>query len=227
MPTVLLVRHAQASYGASDYDVLSSLGREQVAALVAGLERRGTVADRVECGALRRQRETAEPCATAAGCELVVDERWNEYDDADVLHHHSSSTARLARDPVDGTPPLSSREFQTVVNEGLRGWVAAGSSSACREPWPDFVATRTAALDDLTAGLGKGETVIVVSSSGVISALAVAVLGLPPDALIAFNHVSVNTGITKLVVGRGGTSLVSFNEHVHLEEAGSASITYR
>jgi broad specificity phosphatase PhoE len=227
MPTVLLVRHAQASYGTGDYDVLSGLGHEQVAALVAGLERRGTVADRVECGALRRQRETAEPCAEAVGRELVVDERWNEYDDADVLRHHSSSQARVARDPADGTPPLSSREFQTIVNEGLRGWVDAGSSSTCREPWPDFIATRTGALDDLARGLGKGETALVVTSSGVIAALAVALLGLPPGALIAFNHVSVNTAITKLVVGRGGTTLVSYNEHVHLEQEGSAFITYR
>lgn len=227
MPTVLLVRHAQASYGTGDYDVLSGLGHEQVAALVAGLGRRDTVAHRVECGSLRRQRETAEPCAAAAGRELVVDERWNEYDDADVLRHHSSSPARVAHDPVDGTPPLSSREFQTIVNEGLRNWVDAGASSACRESWPDFIATRTAALDDLAHGLGKGETALVVTSSGVISALAVALLGLPADALIAFNHVSVNTGITKLVIGRGGTTLVSFNEHVHLERQGPALITYR
>jgi broad specificity phosphatase PhoE len=203
------------------------LGREQVVALVAGLRRRDAVAHRVECGTLRRQRETAEPCAAAAGRALVVDERWNEYDDGDVLRHHSSSPARLAHDPVDGTPPLSSREFQTIVNEGLRGWVDAGASSPCQESWPDFIATRTAALDDLARGLGKGETAVVVTSSGVIAGLAVALLGLPSYALIAFNHVTVNTAITKLVIGRGGTTLVSFNEHVHLEQQGSALITYR
>ncbi len=43
-------------------------------------------------------------------------------------------------------------------------------------------------------------------------------LGVPPNALIAFNHVSVNTGITKLVVGCGGTTLISSNEHAHVAE---------
>ena len=37
MPSILLVRHAQASFGAADYDVLSERGHEQVTALVAGL----------------------------------------------------------------------------------------------------------------------------------------------------------------------------------------------
>jgi len=227
MPTILLVRHAQASFGSADYDVLSELGRAQVGALVAGLDRRGIALDRVVSGSLRRQRDTADPCAAAAGLDVDVDERFDEYDDADVLTHHSTSLVRLERHPGDDTPTLSSREFQEVLNAGLRGWVAAGADSPCRQPWPRFQEHVTAALRDVADGLGQGETALVVSSSGVIAALSAALLGLPPDAFIAFNHVSVNTGITKLVVGRGGTTLVSYNEQAHLEEAGAPLITYR
>jgi hypothetical protein len=50
---------------------------------------------------------------------------------------------------------------------------------------------------------------------------------VPDAALIAFNHVSVNTGITKLAVGRSGTTLISSNEHAHLDEADGSLITYR
>ena len=227
MPTILLVRHAQASFGSADYDVLSELGRAQVGALVAGLDRRGITPDRVASGSLRRQRDTADPCAAAAGLDVDVDQRFDEYDDADVLTHHSTSLVRLQRHPGDDTPTLSSREFQEVLNAGLRGWVAAGADSPCRQPWPRFQEHVTAALRDVADGLGQGETALVVSSSGVIAALSAALLGLPPDAFIAFNHVSVNTGITKLVVGRGGTTLVSYNEQAHLEEAGAPLITYR
>lgn len=227
MPTVLLVRHGQASFGQADYDVLSDLGHEQVVALAAGLDRRGIVPTRVVSGALRRQRDTAGPLASAAGLEPTVDARFDEYDDADVLLHHSASAVRLARDPGDDTPPLSSREFQAIVDEGLGNWVAAGAQSPCRRPWPDFLTAATAALDEVAGGLASGETAIVVSSGGVIAALAVALLGLPHQALIALNYVTVNTAITKLVVGRGGTTLVSYNEHVHLEDAGSSLITYR
>jgi hypothetical protein len=40
--------------------------------------------------------------------------------------------------------------------------------------------------------------------------------------------VSVNTAITKIVVGREGRTLVSYNEHSHLEWAGGGTlVTYR
>ncbi|MGA2926795.1 MAG: histidine phosphatase family protein, partial [Solirubrobacteraceae bacterium] len=114
IPTILLIRHAQASYGAADYDVLSQLGAQQVTALVDGLERRRIVAARVICGGLRRQRDTAAPCATALGVQLTVDRRFDEYDDRDIMTHYASVAAGLERQPRDRA--LSSREFQQVLD---------------------------------------------------------------------------------------------------------------
>jgi hypothetical protein len=61
----------------------------------------------------------------------------------------------------------------------------------------------------------------------VVAAACVALFGAPAESLVAFNRVTVNTGVTKLVRGRSGTSLVSFNEHGHLEAPESALVTYR
>jgi broad specificity phosphatase PhoE len=85
----------------------------------------------------------------------------------------------------------------------------------------------TAALGDVADGLGKGQTAVVVSSGGAIAAISAALLSVPAEALVAFNHVSVNTAITKLVVGRSGTTLISSNEHAHLDEADGSLISYR
>jgi broad specificity phosphatase PhoE len=227
MPTILLIRHAQGSFGSADYDVLSELGHQQIAALVAGLERRGLVPARVISGDLRRQRETAEPCAAAAGLEVALDERWNEFDDADVMAHHSASLARLERQPLDDSPPLSSREFQAILDEGLQAWVSAGAASQCRQPWPSFLGEVRSALDDVAAELSSGEAAVVVSSSGVIAALATSLFGLPPEAFVALNHVAVNTGVSKVVLGRRGLTMVSYNEHAHLEEPGGRLVSYR
>jgi len=41
----------------------------------------------------------------------------------------------------------------------------------------------------------------------------------------SFNHVVVNAAITKVVSGRRGVSLISFNEHGHLEP--DQLVTYR
>lgn len=196
-----------------------------MAALVDGLARRGVAADRVISGDLRRQRDTAAGCATALGIEPAVDPRLNEYDDRDILTHHASVPAGLERHPGDRA--LSSRDFQQILNHALLDWVAAGSAGPCREPWPQFLARVRTGLLEVATGLRKGQTALIVSSGGAIAALTASLLGLPADAMIAFNHVSVNTGISKLAVGRGGATLISCNEHAHLDEAGGALITYR
>jgi broad specificity phosphatase PhoE len=82
-------------------------------------------------------------------------------------------------------------------------------------------------MDDVTCELERGQTALVVSSGGAIAAITAALLGVPPNALIAFNHVSVNTAITKLVVGRGRTTLISSNEHAHVEEVDASLMGYR
>lgn len=227
MPTVLLVRHAQASFGASDYDVLSAHGLEQAAALAADLTRRGVRVDRVVSGSAERQRGTAEPIAAAASRPVAVDPRWEEYDADDVLTHHSTTTERLQR-PEDSTGrPVTSRAFQELMDPALTAWVQAGAGCPTAEPWSAFAPRVAAALDDVLAGLGSGETAVATTSGGVIAATCVALLGLPAPAFVALNRVTVNTGVTKVVHGRSGTTLVSFNEHAHLERDGRSLVTYR
>ena len=227
MPTVLLVRHAQASFGTSDYDVLSAHGVEQAAALADDLERRGMRVDRVVSGSAARHRGTAEPIAAAAGRPVTVDPRWDEYSADDVLEHHSTATARLESPAAGAGPALSSREFQDVMDPALLAWVRAGEAGPAAEPWSAFAPRVAAALDDVLSGLGSGETAVVTTSGGVVAATCVALLGLPAPAFVAFNRVTANTGVTKAVHGRSGTTLVSFNEHAHLERDGRSLVTYR
>ena len=227
MPTVLLIRHAQASFGTEDYDVLSDRGHAQVAALQCALTRRGIVADHVVSGSLRRQCDTGQPCANDVGVLATIDERWNEYDDNDVLSHHSTTRTRLARSPGDPAPPISSRDFQRQVDQALQGWVDAGSSGRCAQTWPDFLGLASRALDELGARLRRGQTALAFSSSGVIAALAASLIGQPEHAFVTLNRVSVNTAITKVIIGSRGKTLVSYNDHSHLEEAGSDLVTYR
>ena len=59
MGVLLLVRHGQASLGTADYDHLSELGYRQARATGARLARADLAIDRVMCGTLARQRDTA------------------------------------------------------------------------------------------------------------------------------------------------------------------------
>lgn len=215
MPTLLLVRHGQASFGAGRYDALSDTGHAQAARLAADLERRGVAYGRVVSGDLARQRDTAAAFAR----EVEIDPRWNEYRADDILTHHSDSDVRLEQgQPVS----LDPRAFQALLDGALLAWIAAGEASPCAESWPAFAARVRAAV-----AAGAERATLACTSGGVVAAACVALLAAPPEALVAFNRVTVNTGVTKIVRGRSGTSLISFNEHGHLESPESALVTYR
>jgi broad specificity phosphatase PhoE len=96
-----------------------------------------------------------------------------------------------------------------------------------RESWPAFASRITAALGELAAELPSGSTGLVFTSGGVIAALCSAALQYPDQSLIAYNRVAINTGITKLITGRRGLTLVSFNDHGHLEHTTPPLVTYR
>lgn len=228
MPALLLVRHAQASFGAADYDVLSETGREQAAVLAQDLRRRSLRIARLVSGGLVRQRDTIAPLARELGLDVVEDRRWDEYAADAILSAHSTTLARQERPPGSDAPAISSRDFQALLEDALRSWIAAASDGATGESWPAFAARVDGALQEAVAGLGSGETAVVCTSGGVLAAVAVALLGVDPSAFVRLNRVAVNTGVTKVASGRSGMTLVSFNEHGHLDRAeGGSLLTYR
>ena len=204
MGQVLLVRHAQASWGAADYDVLSPLGERQAVAtggFLAGLR-----PDAVVHGLMQRQRRTAELMAEAAGWSLApsVDGRWDEMDHLAVLAAQEQAQPR----EFDGEP--DAHQFQAWFEKATGRWLSGAHDGEYAESWPEFRDRVLAGLD----ALGDGTTV-VVTSGGPIS-VVVAHLLESPAAYQRIAPVVVNASVTKIVVGRRGHTLVSFNEHGHL-----------
>jgi broad specificity phosphatase PhoE len=215
VPVVYLIRHAQASFGGDSYDVLSELGHRQTEALAETLRQRGVRADRVVSGGLRRQLDTATACVN--GADVEVDERWDEYDSAGVLAAHGEGVPDGDTTELGVPRNVTSREFQALLDRALVAWIEAGESSPAAETWPAFQQRTSAALTDLTGSLGGGEGALVFTSAGVIAALAASLIGAPASSFVALNRIGVNCGVTKLVSGSGGTHLVTFNDHSHIE----------
>ena len=215
MPVVLLVRHGQASFGAEDYDVLSDVGREQSALVGGELARRGLRSPIAVCGSLRRQRDTAGIALAAAGlpADVTTDARWDEYDHLDLLKRYVRADAEH-----DGT----SKGVQVLLDEALAAWVSDAAGD-----WAAFSGGAAAALQELVQQLGRGRDAVVFTSGGVIAAVCSALLGVSGAAVVALNRVTVNGAISKVVAGSGGTSLVSFNDHAHLEGDPRGLVTYR
>jgi broad specificity phosphatase PhoE len=215
---IYLVRHGQASFGASDYDALSPRGFEQSTVVGAELLRRAVSFTRIRSGTLARQRDTAATALKVLGTDVSVveDPRWNEYDHVDIARHHAG-----------GAPQEDSRAYQGVLDAALTAWTTAGAGGPCAETWPAFLERCRSALADLVASLGKGEHAVVFTSGGVIATICGSLLGTPEAGLLKLNRVTVNGGITKLVSGRGGVTMLSFNEHPHFEADAASLLTYR
>jgi broad specificity phosphatase PhoE len=224
MGQVLLVRHGQASWDGEDYDVLSERGHEQGRLLGKALAARGIRPGLVVSGGMRRHRETVENVVAAAGLGSVsveVDPGWDEYD-------HVSMLAQVPTSFVGEKPTAA--EFQAWMEQATDRWIRgenaedAGPDSVRVEPFAEFTDRVEAALRR-TVG-GAGGTTLVLSSGGPISWVTAVLLGGGAALWSRLNVVCVNTGVTKLVTGRRGVTLVSFNEHTHLEGE-PEMLTYR
>jgi broad specificity phosphatase PhoE len=233
MGVVLLVRHGQASFGADDYDVLSETGWEQSRLLGAWLSERKVTPDAVLRGDMRRHRETAEGMATGGGwaTDIEVDAGWNEFDHLAVVETLQRSGAADFPADLELDRDLDRREFQRVFELAVTRWTGGEYDGEYTESYAAFVARVRAALDRACAAAGPGGMVVVVSSGGPIAAACAALVdptGEDPATLARlwarFNTVTVNSSVTRVVVGSTGARLLTFNEHAHLE---GETLTYR
>lgn len=222
MGQLLLVRHGQASWGSEDYDVLSETGWEQSRLLGNALAARGIVPWQSVTGGMRRHGETATGCLGEMG-EVVMttsDPGWDEFD-------HVSMLAKL-RPPFEGREPTRT-EFQEWFEAATDRWTGGQYDSDYAESFTDFTARVDAALERLAESVGSN-TALVFTSGGPIAWAAASRLSDDRESASRLwrklNPVCVNSGVTRLVTGRRGTTLVTFNEHAHLDGVPDV-LTYR
>ncbi len=230
MGSVNLVRHAQASFGADDYDQLSALGLRQSRLLGEWLRERGEQPTRVLSGPLRRHRQTAEACLDALGLDApieVVDDL-RELDHVEILARHD---ARFA-DPAALRANLAAeadpeRAFQTVFLGALQRWIGGGHDDYA-ESWVQFRQRCRDALMQLLARTGSGDSLWVFTSGGPIAAILQQVLDVPDARLLDLTGTLVNCGVTRLRRHGDRARLDVYNAREHLDRhAEPILVTYR
>lgn len=227
MGVIYLIRHGQArtdAYGRigdpNSVGPLTDIGRSQAQATGRVLAVRLPSVDAAFSGDLLRHRETMECLRRQIGftTEVSVTPEWNEYDLDSILGGGGIATR------------MAGRELQKLVDSGLDNWVSPSGTPLDGESYAAFEARCRHALRDAVAAAGSGKTVLVVASAGSISQVCAHVLGLSAHDWVRFSRTMINTSISKLSVGRSGTSLMAFNEHSHLDNVthdGSALLTFR
>lgn len=229
MRVLHLVRHGQASFGKADYDALSDVGHEQSRVLGRNLAARRIRPDLIIRGELRRHRETADGILQGLGVDIPVevDAGWDEFDFQHVVEVHKPlyrSRALMAADLARTGHPKAA--FQKVFEAATQRWIGGVHDGEYVESFPSFVTRVGDALDRAAAALPLRGTVLVVSSGGPIGLAASQVLAGDASLWAPLNRVAVNTAVTKVINGRSGLNLSTYNDHSHVEHD-SDLLTYR
>ena len=221
MPAVALLRHAQASFGAADYDVLSPLGHEQARAAGRALAAQGMRPVRLFTGSQRRHRETLEGVGEGLGLDAG---RAEVHPGLDEFDFRGLLDARFR----EGGAPEGMHEDRRAHLRALQDTLLAWQRDEIDRPperFADFAARVRDARDAMVdAAAGSGADVLAVSSGGPIGETVRSVLDAPAGQMIALQLQLRNCGLSRLAVARTGLFLSGFNETPHIDAANEARL---
>lgn len=238
MSELYVVRHGQARLFSDNYDCLSELGLAQAEALASRWLDAGCVPHKLWSGTLERQTATAHAVGAAfrrAGRpwpELVTTERLNEYPAEEILEtlgrhlrERDRDIAALA-DAFDNAadPGDRYRQFHRLLAAVLSQWIAGNHDDIVSTTWAEWSGAVRAALADILADAGRGASVAVFTSGGVIGVSVQTALSAPDLAAAELNWRIHNCSITQFTFSGERVSLDRFNDVGHLSPA---LLTYR
>jgi broad specificity phosphatase PhoE len=201
MPELLLVRHGETAMNQErrwqgQHDApLTACGRAEARALAERVAAAHPVA--LYSSDLPRASETAAAMAALTGLELTLDVRWREVDVGEWLG--------LTPDEVELRHP-----------DGYARWLAGGTGWEQGESYLEMAERgMQAARDVVSAHAGATQPIACVTHGGVIRAIVMRVLGMPPEArrLLATGRTAT---ITSIDAGSPTWRLRSFNDSGHL-----------
>lgn len=212
MAMVFLTRHAQASFGSSNYDRLSDLGHQQAKWLGEYYAQRGLTFSSVICGTLERQRDTARGVLQAMGVnDIAIDEDagLNEYNAEPIFR------AFTGKDPIE-VQNVDYREYWQTFRKAMAAW-AADEIVDPPETWQAFGTRMQDALAKACANSQRDDAILIVSSGGAIARGLADVLEYPAHIAIELNLQFRNTAFCEMISSSQGLRVISFNNIPHLD----------
>ncbi len=216
MPTLYLVRHGQASFGAADYDNLSNLGHQQSLQLGNYFKGKNLKFDAVYAGTLRRHAQTLTGISQGMGSQQEALQRpgLNEYDsDAVVAAIHPEPLSRERS-------PENYRKHFRLLRDGLAAWMDGKTEPRGMPHYADFVSGITDVLDEVRTQFGGSDDarILICSSGGPISTAVGCILGTSAQTTIELNLRIRNTSVTEFAFTPKRHMLVTYNTLPHLED---------
>lgn len=214
MAELYLIRHAQASFGAANYDKLSPLGHEQSEELGRALKAQGVTPSAFWIGSLTRHAETL--AGILRGLELdatpQIHTGFNEFDFTALLD------ARYAGQPAPENMHTERKSHFRTLRDTVLEW-EAGAIPNPPETWGAFTA-RT--LDAQRAAMSPDhQCTLVISSGGAIGRIISSHLDCGPGQQIKLQLQMKNCAVNRFVYSAKSVYLHGFNETPHIHAGNS------
>lgn len=231
-----MIRHAQASFGQTDYDRLSELGHEQAHLLAAHLDRIGVDFDAIYLGSQLRHDQTLEAYRTVCSRKgnglppVRKNDFFNEYDAGSILRTFVPILIREEPGFEDQVAEMttSNRSFEKVFGKVLKRWFDHKGEAHNFESWASFTSRVQRGIRQIMDREGSGKRVAVFTSGGPISAVVQKALGLSNQSTISIASQIVNSSVSRFKYNKEAVMLFGFNDITHLElDDPDRLITYR
>jgi len=223
--SIYLIRHGQASFGADDYDVLSTTGVRQAQVLGQHLAELGLSFDRCLSGDLRRQQDTASNALAQfarVGLPSPVvetDAAFNEFDADAVIR--ALLPDLLPEEPqalhILRNAAQNRGEFQRIFVLIIDRWLSGHYDPPGLESWLGFVERVQGGLQRILEQADNTQKIAVFTSGGTITALLHLITQMPARQAFELNWQIVNTSLNQFKFRGREVALASFNSHAHLQ----------
>jgi broad specificity phosphatase PhoE len=213
MATLYLVRHAQASFGAADYDQLSPLGLRQSVRLGNYFASKRLSFDAVVTGTIKRHAQTLAGISEGLDMPLLAAPMsgLDEYDGQALI-------AAIHPEPLtDASSDEHYRHHFRLLRQGLLQWMLGHTHPMGLPDWQEFRQGVVDVLQQIQAN--DAQNVLLVSSGGPISCAISHVLATPPVSAVELNMRLRNTSVTELAFTRKHLALQTYNTLPHLDAA--------
>jgi len=236
MSTLYLIRHAQASFGKSDYDCLSDIGQLQSKILADHFQNLEFQFDTIYSGSLLRHEQTLEAYLNVLNTfekeipPVRKADALDEYDSENILK--TLIPEMIRKEPAfeaEVTKMFSDkRAFQKVYDKIMRQWISSEKSINNLETWNTYSERVFSRLQTIMTSEGSGKNVAVFTSGGPISVIVQKAINLSNDNILQLTWQIMNTSITRLIYSGNRLMLSGFNDFTHLElKKDKSLLTYR
>ena len=232
MSQLLLIRHAQASFLAAEYDNLSEKGLEQSTLLGHYLAEQGHQFDHAYVGTLRRQQQTYQKVKEAyldrelSFPKATILPELNEYKGMDVMgtvrqeltERHPNFKEWFKEMDERPNHKTKMKMVVTYLNMWATGTLGFDLPIGAKK-YDEFKATAQLGLQKIMTGNDQGKSIAAFSSGGCIAAMLGKVVGTNDNGkTMGFNLVMRNTAINEVLFSGNRLSLKTFNALPHLTE---------